>query len=98
MNKIVCISFFAQQLHPATVPGSRFRQWNPDWLSMGKIFTTAYQQTAAEYRALCYQAFNLARYRVDMYKPGNGLPPAIITQTWMKPCWITALYAVNRAR
>ncbi|MCF8368353.1 MAG: 5'-nucleotidase, lipoprotein e(P4) family [Bacteroidales bacterium] len=29
------------------------------------LMATLYQQTAAEYRALCYQAFNLARYQVD---------------------------------
>ncbi|MEZ5198947.1 MAG: HAD family acid phosphatase [Bacteroidales bacterium] len=26
---------------------------------------TLYQQTAAEYRALCYQAFNVAKYQLD---------------------------------
>ena len=31
----------------------------------GKIYTTAYQQRAAEYRALCYQAYNIAHQRVD---------------------------------
>lgn len=31
----------------------------------GKIFATAYQQRAGEYRALCFQAFNIARQRVD---------------------------------
>lgn len=31
----------------------------------GKLFATAYQQRAAEYRALCYQAFNIAHQRVD---------------------------------
>jgi 5'-nucleotidase (lipoprotein e(P4) family) len=34
---------------------------NNDHLTMAVL----YQQTAAEYRALCYQAFNLARYRLD---------------------------------
>jgi 5'-nucleotidase (lipoprotein e(P4) family) len=31
----------------------------------GKIYTTAYQQRAAEYRALCFQAFNIAHQRAD---------------------------------
>lgn len=31
----------------------------------GKLYTTAYQQRAAEYRALCLQAFNVARKRID---------------------------------
>jgi len=31
----------------------------------GKIYATAYQQRAAEYRALCFQAFNIAHQRVN---------------------------------
>lgn len=31
----------------------------------GKIYSTAYQQKAAEYRALCLQAYNIAHTRVD---------------------------------
>jgi 5'-nucleotidase (lipoprotein e(P4) family) len=31
----------------------------------GKMFATAYQQKSAEYRALCFQAFNIAHARVD---------------------------------
>lgn len=45
-----------------------------------KIFTSLYQQKAAEYRALCLQAFNIARLRVDeslLKTPGK--PKAIIT-------------------
>src|SRR3954463_8034142 len=30
-----------------------------------KIFPVLYQQTAAEYRALCYQAFNMAALRLN---------------------------------
>lgn len=45
----------------------------------GKIFTTLFQQRAAEYRALCFQAYNIARLRLDMYKPVSGKPKAIIT-------------------
>ena len=33
-----------------------------------KVFPVLYQQTAAEYRALCYQAFNMAALRL------NGIP------------------------
>jgi len=46
----------------------------------GKLYTTLYQQKAAEYRALCYQAYNIARLRVDQWKQINStLPTAIIT-------------------
>ncbi|MEO6405360.1 MAG: 5'-nucleotidase, lipoprotein e(P4) family [Ferruginibacter sp.] len=45
----------------------------------GKLFTTIYQQKSAEYRALCYQAYNIARLRIDNYKATDGRPLAIIT-------------------
>lgn len=46
----------------------------------GKLFTTVYQQNAAEYRALCYQAFNFARLRVDeIVKQPSEKPLAIMT-------------------
>jgi 5'-nucleotidase (lipoprotein e(P4) family) len=34
---------------------------------------TLYQQTAAEYRALCYQAFNIARLKLDINLKQRGL-------------------------
>lgn len=46
----------------------------------GKLFAAAYQQRAAEYRALCYQAYNLARLRIDQLPAQNSkLPLAIVT-------------------
>ncbi len=46
----------------------------------GKIFATLYQQKAAEYRALCLQAFNIARLRVnESLKTPAKKPRAIIT-------------------
>lgn len=45
----------------------------------GKLFTTLFQQRAAEYRALCFQAYNIARLRLDEYKPVSGKPKAIVT-------------------
>ena len=45
-----------------------------------KLFATAYQQRSAEYRALCYQAYNIARLRVDqMDQLKTGKPKAIMT-------------------
>jgi 5'-nucleotidase (lipoprotein e(P4) family) len=44
----------------------------------GKLFTSVFQQKAAEYKALCFQAYNMARLRVDQATPGNK-PKAIIT-------------------
>lgn len=46
----------------------------------GKIYTTVFQQKAAEYRALCYQAYNLAFLRLGQALTiNNGKPRAIIT-------------------
>lgn len=45
----------------------------------GKLFTTVFQQKAAEYRALCFQAYNIARLRLDNYKRSTQKPLAIIT-------------------
>lgn len=46
----------------------------------GKLFSLIFQQKAAEYKALCFQAYNLAHLRLDQYlqMPGNK-PKAIIT-------------------
>ncbi|MEP6582732.1 MAG: 5'-nucleotidase, lipoprotein e(P4) family [Ginsengibacter sp.] len=49
-------------------------------ISNGKILATAYHQRAAEYRALCLQAYNVAHARVDeLVKENTTKPKAIIT-------------------
>jgi 5'-nucleotidase (lipoprotein e(P4) family) len=46
----------------------------------GKIFATAFQQRSAEYRALCYQAFNIARVKVEQSnRERSPKPKAIMT-------------------
>ena len=46
----------------------------------GKLFTAFYQQQAAEYNALCYQAYNIARLRLDeALQQTTTKPKAIIT-------------------
>ena len=46
----------------------------------GKLFTTLWQQRAAEYRALCFQAYNIAQLRVDALNQKNfDKPMAIMT-------------------
>ena len=46
----------------------------------GKLFTSVYQQTAGEYKALCYQAFALAKLRLETALQRKGSRPlAIIT-------------------
>jgi len=49
-------------------------------LTDGKIYTNAYQQSAAEYRALCFQAYNIAHWRVDeLTTLKTDFPKAIVT-------------------
>ena len=52
---------------------------NPDLQSESRLKTlpVLWMQTSAEYRALCYQAFNLASLRV------NAIPPASLKKTKM---------------
>src|SRR2546421_10846788 len=46
----------------------------------GKLFTAIYQQKAAEYKALCLQAYNIAHWRLDQAIQQSILKPkAIIT-------------------
>jgi 5'-nucleotidase (lipoprotein e(P4) family) len=46
----------------------------------GKIFATAFQQRSAEYKALCYQAFNIAHIRLQQFnRERSPKPKAIMT-------------------
>jgi len=46
----------------------------------GKVWASLYQQRAAEYKALCFQAYNIARLRLDAaLKKHHSKPYAVIT-------------------
>lgn len=46
----------------------------------GKAWASIWQQRAAEYKALCFQAYNIARFRVDEgVKKAGSKPLAIVT-------------------
>lgn len=47
----------------------------------GKLWSSLFEQRAAEYKALCIQAFNIARLRLDeaIQQNASGKPMAIIT-------------------
>ncbi len=52
----------------------------PSLVTQGKLYASAFMQRAAEYRALCLQAFNIARLRLDEYiLLPSAKPKAIIT-------------------
>ena len=44
-----------------------------------KLYTAFFQQRAAEYRALCFQGYNIARMRIDSYVAQTEKPKVIIT-------------------
>ena len=68
------------------------------FVSDGKMYAALFQQQAAEYDALCYQAYNIARLRLDeaLAKPSDK-PLAIVSdidETFMN----TSYYAVECGR
>jgi 5'-nucleotidase (lipoprotein e(P4) family) len=53
---------------------------NLSTINAGKVWASLYQQRAAEYKALCFQAYNIARLRVDAAVKHKGSKPlAIVT-------------------
>ena len=68
------------------------------FVSNGKLYAALFQQQAAEYDALCYQAYNIARLRLDeaLARPSDK-PLAIVSdidETFMN----TSYYAVECGR
>ncbi|MFL9484237.1 5'-nucleotidase, lipoprotein e(P4) family [Chitinophagaceae bacterium LWZ2-11] len=66
MNKIlgfICLSvlLFACATHKQATVATNQSTLVPD----GKLFTSFFQQRAAEYKALCFQAYNIAQLRLD---------------------------------
>jgi len=52
----------------------------PGLVPHGKLWASVYEQKAAEYKALCLQAYNIARFRLDeALKQPTQRPRAIIT-------------------
>jgi 5'-nucleotidase (lipoprotein e(P4) family) len=53
---------------------------NTSLVNNGKVWASIYQQQAAEYKALCFQAYNIAKLRLDaaIQQPSNK-PYAVIT-------------------
>jgi 5'-nucleotidase (lipoprotein e(P4) family) len=46
----------------------------------GKVWSSLWQQRAAEYKALCFQAYNMARLQIDAaVKHKGGKPLAVVT-------------------
>lgn len=65
----------------ASVRNAPGTQETDHFIADGKLFTAVWQQHAAEYKALCLQAFNTATLRLDEYlqQDTSQKPPAVIT-------------------
>lgn len=64
----------------ANLPETEAKRPQQSAIVNAKLFTSVYQQTAAEYKALCIQAFNMARTRLDQsLQAATDKPRAIIT-------------------
>ena len=80
MKRLIILSvFFLSACASKPVATSSATTTNTGIVVDGKLFATVFQQKAAEYRALCFQAYNMARLRLDSYKAISSKPKAIVT-------------------
>ncbi|GAA4098622.1 5'-nucleotidase, lipoprotein e(P4) family [Mucilaginibacter panaciglaebae] len=65
----------------------------------GKVWSSLYQQRAAEYKALCFQAYNIARLRLDdALRHKSKKPLAVVTdidETLLDNSPLDAMLAIN---
>jgi len=80
MKKLLAITAIVFCACKSTQKISNTAQTLPQNISLnGKLFSSLYMQRSAEYRALCLQAYNIAHFRIENYKPTTKMPKAIIT-------------------
>jgi 5'-nucleotidase (lipoprotein e(P4) family) len=63
----------------------------------GKLFTSIYQQKAAEYKALCFQAYNLAIIRLDQAIARRHEGRLAVITDIDETVLDNSMYAINRA-
>lgn len=63
----------------------------------GKLFTAMFQQKAAEYRALCYQAYNIAHFRLDQALLQQHTKPLAVVTDIDETVLDNSAYAVHQA-
>ena len=71
---LICSCTTQKNLNKATLQSDNLV---PD----GKLFNAVFQQQAAEYRALCFQAYNIATLRLNeiLKDTSSTMPKAIVT-------------------
>jgi len=74
------VSLIALLLFAFSVVNAQDEAKNLSITNGGKTWALAYQQRAAEYKALCFQAYNIARLRLDEAIKHKGKKPlAVVT-------------------
>jgi 5'-nucleotidase (lipoprotein e(P4) family) len=63
----------------------------------GKLFTSLYQQRAAEYRALCFQAYNIATLRLDQALKTKPSKPLAVVTDLDETAFDNSQYSVHQA-
>jgi 5'-nucleotidase (lipoprotein e(P4) family) len=63
----------------------------------GKLFTSLFQQRAAEYKALCFQAYNIAQLRLDQSLQQNSAKPKAVITDIDETVLDNSPYAVHQA-
>lgn len=77
---------------------SAAKQSNDNIVSGGKLFTSVWMQRAAEYKALCEQAYNIATLRVNEYLYQNNTAKSLAIVTDIDETFLNnSPYAVHRA-
>ena len=81
MKSYLYVAFIAFAVNACTSPKETQRtSTNSGWVNGGKLWSSVFQQQAAEYDALCIQAYNIARTRLDeALQLTHSKPLAIIT-------------------
>lgn len=97
---IIIFSGFAvscQTAQIATADKASDRQLNDIALN-GKVYTALWVQNSGEFRALCYQAFNIAKFRVDQKTAMNHFRPIAIVADIDETFLDNSPYAVTQAQ
>jgi predicted secreted acid phosphatase len=80
MKKTLMILSFSLLLNACSGVKENAQTISPSIVNDGKAWASLYQQRAAEYKALCFQAYNIARLRLNLAIAKHGKKPfAVIT-------------------
>lgn len=77
---VLFVGFLLLQMGCANRKVSGSSMGQADLLAYGPLWAAVYQQRAAEYKAMCFQAYNIARLRLDvLVQQPASMPMAVVT-------------------